>query len=142
MGCKVFYFSRTGNSKRIAQKIAKSLSTKANEIQDGIDFSGFFGYIKAIFYSITNKKVNVKINENLKAEDEIIVVSPLWCGKLAPAVRGFLKKCPCKNINLVVSSISSNLSSKYKEGYKSITEIFSKNNNEDALIDELIKKLS
>ena len=47
MKYSVAYFSRTGNSGRIAQKIAQKLSTDAIEVTDNMNWKGPIGYIRA-----------------------------------------------------------------------------------------------
>lgn len=141
MGYKVFYFSRTGNSKRIAQKIGNSLKAQAYQIEDGINWDGFSGYLKAIYYSIANKDININVNTNFNEEDEIILVGPLWVGGLAPTVKSFLKKYPYKTINLVVSSKSSRIRLKNRNLFKSVTEIVERDKNEDEIINKLLKSL-
>lgn len=141
MGYKVFYFSRSGNSKRIAQKIGDSLKAQVYQIDDGIDWSGFKGYLKAIYYSIANKDINVNVNTNFNKEDEIILVGPLWVEGLAPTIKSFLKKYPYKTINLVISSKASRIRLKDKNQFKSITEIIEKDKNEDEAINKLVNSL-
>ncbi|CDF59392.1 flavodoxin family protein [Thermobrachium celere] len=141
MGYKVFYFSRSGNSKRIAQKIGDSLKVQVYQIEDGIDWSGFKGYLKAIYYSIANKDIKVNVNTNFNKEDEIFLVGPLWVGGLAPTIKSFLKKYPYKTINLVISSKASKIHLKNKDQFKSVTEIVEKDKNEDEVIKTLINSL-
>ncbi len=45
----VIYFTRTNNSKRVAEKIADRLSCEVVQITDNINWQGLFGYIKADF---------------------------------------------------------------------------------------------
>jgi len=139
MNVKVVYFSRTGTSKRVAEKIAKELSCEVIEILDGINWNGVSGYIKAGYYSLRKKDVEIKINGNIDKADEFIVVSPLWAGGPPPAVRTFLKKMAFNTIHLVITSNASDVRS-YPE-FKSVSEIIKKKNNEDLVIQTLAKKL-
>lgn len=139
MSYKVVYFSRTGNSERVAKKIAKELSAEAVKISDGMNWNGLSGYIKAGYYSVKNKEVNIKINGKIDLNDEIILVSPVWAGKPSAAARSFLKEFPSEKIHMVVTSKASNL--KDYAGVKSVSSVIEKNNNEDQIIKELISSL-
>ncbi|HEU25160.1 MAG: hypothetical protein ACP5QV_05920 [Athalassotoga sp.] len=58
MKYNVVFFSRTGNSRRVAEKISKTLGVKPIEIiQESPNFRDFFGYFKAGYYSMRNKSV-------------------------------------------------------------------------------------
>ncbi len=139
MHYKVVYFSRTGNSKRVAIKIANKLSCEAVEISDNMNWKGVFGFIKGGYYASRNKDVVINMKGIIDETDEILLVTPLWAGGPAPAIRTFLKKRNLSEINLVVTSISSHM--KNLSGFKSITDIIRNKKNEDLVIDELCTKL-
>lgn len=139
MSYKVVYFTRTGNSRRVAEKIAKALSLEAIEITDDINWKGVFGFLKGGYYATQNKDVTIKIPTNLDDADELIVVTPLWAGKVAPAIRTFLKTQPLENIHLVVTSGGSVLADRW--GYESVSDIVKSKNNEDEVIGNLVKSL-
>lgn len=139
MNYKVIYFTRTGNSRRVAAKIAKKLSTEAMEITDNKNWRGIIGFIKGGMYATRNKAVEIKIPQNLDEAEEIIVVSPIWAGKLVPAIRTFLENRSREKMHLVATSGGTIISD--RSGYKTVTDIVKKNKNEDALIDELVSKL-
>jgi hypothetical protein len=135
----VVYFTRTNYSKRIAEKIANKLSCEAIQITDNKNWKGFLGFIKAGYYSSTNKPVEIEILGNIKAADETIVVAPLWAGGLAPAARAFLKTISLDKVHLVVTSNGSNL--KDRSGYQSVSDIAKNNQDEDRVIDALVSSL-
>ena len=92
----VVYFTRTNTCKRVAKKISDRLPCEVIQITDNMNWKGIFGFIKAGYYSSTNKKVDIKILGNLDTVNEYIVVAPLWAGGLAPATRTLLKLCQLK----------------------------------------------
>ncbi|MGO1580311.1 MAG: flavodoxin family protein [Peptoniphilaceae bacterium] len=136
---KVCYFTRTENSKRIAEKIANKLSCQLIEVKDNMDWSGVSGFAKGGLYASRDKDVEISLSQDLGSYDELIIVSPLWAAKVAPAIRMLLKEVPKEKVHLVISAKSTRLMN--KEGYKSILEILGKNNNEDELIDDFVKRL-
>jgi flavodoxin len=136
----VVYFTRSNNSKRIAEKIANKLNAELVQITDGHSYKGLFGYIKAGFYSTSNKKVNIVTDKEINNYDKLIVVSPIWAGKLANPIRTFLEDYDLKNIHLVTSSIGSVI--KDTSFYKSVSPIIKNESNEEFVIskiEEIIK---
>jgi flavodoxin len=140
MKYQIVYFTRTGNSKRIAEKIGQHLNIVPISISDNKWWKGIIGYIRAGFYSTIDKKVNITFSKPLIDYDEIIVVSPLWAGGTAPATRAFFKMYSPKITHLVVTSIGSTL--KQRSGYKSVTDIIQREKNEDEVIEKLISNLT
>ena len=140
----VIFFSRTGNSKRVATKIADSLGANLLQITDDKNWSGIWGYLKGGYYASSNKSVNIKVNGNFEEADQYIVVSPLWAGGPAPSVREFLKKVPTNKVNLVITCKGSNIESalaKYESKVgkmKGTFGIVERLNNENQCIEEII----
>lgn len=140
MKYKVFFFTRTGTSKRVAEKISARLSCEAEKVSDNMNWNGFLGFIKGGFYSSTNRTVKIDFRANMSTSvDDYIVVAPLWAGGLAPAARALLKMIPNDKVNLVVTSDGSNL--KDRSGYKSVYDIAKNSNNEDQVINTLVNNL-
>ncbi len=140
MSYKVVYFTRTGASKRVAEKLAEKLSCETVVISDNKNWNGFFGFMKGGFYSSLNKPVEIKLSKNLEVGDEVILVTPLWAGGLAPAAREFLKTVPMEKLHLVVTSNGSKL--KEPSSYKSVSNVVKSSNDEDQVIEELVKTLA
>ena len=139
MNYKVVYFTRTETSKKVAEKIAKKLACEVIEITDNKNWKGVLGFIKGGYYASTNKDVDIKIHGNLEGMDELIVVTPLWAGGGAPAIRTFLKTTTLEKIHLVVTSKGSEI--KNPSGYKSVTSIVRSKGNEETLINNLVSSL-
>jgi len=136
---KVVFFTRTNNCKRVAEKISDKLACEAILITDNMNWKGILGFIKAGYYSSTNKNVDIKVLGNLDVVDEYIVVTPLWAGGIAPATRTFLKTTPIDKVHLVVTSNGNHV--KNRSGYKSVSDITKNNNNEELIINDLVKSL-
>ncbi len=139
MSYKVVYYTRTNNCKRIAEVISKKLSCDVTQIIDNNNWQGIPGFIKAGYYSSTNKEVEIKIQGNLEDVDEYIVVTPLWAGGIAPPTKEFLKTIPIENVHLVVSSLGNHV--KDRSGYKSVSDITKQEKNEELMINQLVSKL-
>lgn len=135
----VIYFTRTNNSKRVAEKISGKLSCELVQITDNINWKGLIGYIKAGFYSTTNKHVEIQFIGNFEAAEEYIVVGPLWAGGLAPALRTLLNQLPRNQVHLVATSIESLVED--HSGFLSVNDITRKSGNEDSVIEGLVDTL-
>lgn len=139
MNYKVVYFTRSGTSKRVAEKIAKKLSCETIQISDDKNWKGIIGFIKGGYYASKNKDVDIKTSKEIETFDELIVVSPLWAGGVAPAIKVFLKSTAIDKVNLVITSSGSIIND--RSGYKSVRDIVKNRNNEDATIDNLVNTL-
>lgn len=138
MSYKVVYFTRTGTSRRIAEKIAVKLSCELIEITDNMKWKGVIGFIRGGYYSVTDKPIDYHLKGNVTEYDDIIAVAPMWAGKPAPTMRSFLKTKSGDKTTLVLASGGSILQE--RTGYKSVYDISEKINNEDTVIDELVGK--
>lgn len=136
---QVYYFTRTGNSERIAKKIAAGLSCEAFRITDRVDWSGIGIIFKFLRYADGKKDLNVTSDGNPADADELIVVSPIWGSRLTPTVRQFLAPIAKNRVRLVTSSAGSPL--RDPEGYKSVTGIMKSKKNEDEMIRQLLLTL-
>jgi flavodoxin len=136
MNYKVVYFTRTGNSERVAKKIASKLSCETIQVTDNMDWNGKVGFLKGGYYASKNKDVEIKTSKQIDDYDELIVVSPLWAGTVAPAIRVFLKSIPHNKVNLVITSSGSKIND--RSDYKSVSDIVKNKHHEDEIIDILV----
>ncbi len=118
MGKVVVYYSRTGNSKKVAEILAKELGVEPIRIVSDMNWKGFFGYMKAGYYSMTKKTVPIRLEGQISDEDEIILVTPLWAGDIAVEAHTFIEKYNGSNIHMVVLSKASEV--KNQERFKSV----------------------
>ncbi len=88
----VAYYSRTGNTRRVAGVIARLLDAEEEEIKDVKSRKGFSGVISAAFDAFLSKPTQtVPLTRNTADFDLIVIGTPVWTGKMAPAVRTFLE---------------------------------------------------
>lgn len=92
MKALVVYYSRTGQTKFVAERIATELEADIEEIVDLKNRKGWIGFLKA-GYEATAKK-ETKIGEMGKSPsnyDLIVVGTPVWNSRPASAIRTYLK---------------------------------------------------
>jgi citrate lyase gamma subunit len=114
----VVYYSRSGNSKQVADLMAKELGVEPIKIVSDMNWNGFFGYMKAGYYSMMKKTVPIRLEGHLTDDDEIILVAPLWAGDIAVEAHSFVEKHNGSKIDMVVLSKASEL--KNQERFKSV----------------------
>jgi len=147
MNNKVLYFSRSGNSKRIAEKTAQKLGCETVEITDDVSWKGIFGFIKGGYYSINQKITGVSVENdyNVADADNIVLVVPLWAGNTAPAGYSFLLKemKNIKKLHMVICNDGSDFDKAYKKLESMVGNIKNKygitknKGNEDSVIDNI-----
>jgi hypothetical protein len=136
---QVYYFSRTGNSERLAKRLADGLACPLFRISDNADWHGFGAYLKFESYAKGKKPLAVICNGNPGDAGEIIVVSPIWGSRLTPTVQKFLSFVKNDKVHVVTSSKMDRL--RGGEGFKSVTEIIGIRKNEIAAVDNLLNRL-
>lgn len=89
----VVYYSRTGTTKKAAQRLYELLGRDADieQIIDLKDRSGFLGALSSVKDCLTN---NITKTEAVKHQPSdyfnVIVMTPIWGGKMADAIRTYL----------------------------------------------------
>lgn len=81
----VVYYSRTGNNKYLAEKLAKSLDCEIVVIRPKLN----------IFLLLMLSKNGFGINPlgvDLTQYDQVVLCGPVWMGKLVSPLRGFIQK--------------------------------------------------
>jgi menaquinone-dependent protoporphyrinogen IX oxidase len=85
------YYSRTGNTRIIAETISKKLRCDLEEITEPKNRSGLMGYMSA--GSDAQKMVITSINptqRNVEDYDLVIVGTPIWAWNMSAPIRSYL----------------------------------------------------
>lgn len=91
----VVYYSYTGNTKMIAEKIANKINADIEEITPVKAYSKDYQSVVDSTEDNEQTKETPEINKlkhNIAEYDEIIVGSPLWWYTITPPIRTFLKE--------------------------------------------------
>lgn len=88
------YYSRTGNTRKAMEEIAKELGAELVELRDGVDRSGWGGWLRCGVDAMRRTTRPVKIQTRIPLSDYqlVIIGSPVWAGRCSSVVRGFLKE--------------------------------------------------
>lgn len=88
----VVYVTRTGNARRIAERIAARLEGKAFLIEDKVNRMGLWGYLRAGYHSSTKKATPIgDPGVDLSAANAVVMVQPIWASGVVPPLRTWLK---------------------------------------------------
>ena len=120
---QVYYFTRTGRSKKVAEELAERYGTKAQEIADDVDWQGPIGYLKAGYKAFRGEDLPARYNKP-DAKEELILVFPVWAGTFPPAVRSFLEREGREKVICMPTSIGSKL--KDREGFIKVIDLVGK----------------
>ncbi|MBD3359522.1 MAG: hypothetical protein GF365_02340 [Candidatus Buchananbacteria bacterium] len=99
----VIFYSRTGNTKFVAEQIATNLESDLRPLIDKKDRSGPWGWIWAGFDAIRKKKTQIEeFNFEPGKYNVIFIGCPNWAGQMPPALRTFLEDVDLNNRKVVL----------------------------------------
>ncbi len=91
MSILIIFYSRTGTTKRVANRIAENLNCDIEEIFDTKNRKGFFGYIKSAIDAMKKKLTTLeKINKNPESYDLIGIGTPIWTSNMSTPIRTYI----------------------------------------------------
>lgn len=97
----IFYYSRTGTTKKIAEELSAVLDCDIEEIEDTKDRKGVLGYILSGKDAHTKQHTVLKdIKRNPSDYDLVIIGTPIWAWNLSTPIRTFLVNNKDKISNL------------------------------------------
>ncbi len=87
----IVYYSRTGTTKKVAQRLGRELGAECEEIIDHKKRAGFFGFLGAGFDALRKTTTKIgQLDQDPADYDLVVVGTPIWAGQMTPAVRTFL----------------------------------------------------
>ncbi|MBN2111933.1 hypothetical protein JW707_02420 [Candidatus Woesearchaeota archaeon] len=90
MKALVVFYSRTGNTKKIALEIKKSLKADIDEVKDKKDRSGIKGYLLAGKDSILKRTTEIVFRKNPEKYELVVIGTPVWSFTVCPAIRTYI----------------------------------------------------
>ncbi len=91
----ILFYSLEGSTRKIAQSLAKELQIPFEEIKPVKEMKskGFMKFVQGGGQAVTGMKPALQpLKTNLADYDTIILGSPVWAGRFAPAVKSLLEK--------------------------------------------------
>jgi len=91
MRALVVFYSRTGNTKRIAEEISKTLNADIEELYDAKDRKGITGWIVSGMDARLKRKTNLrKTEKDPSLYDLVILGTPTWANTLSTPIRSYI----------------------------------------------------
>lgn len=89
----IAYYSKTGNTERVAKELETKLSADLEKIIDKKKRGGIFGFIFGGRDAIKKKLTEIEtLSKNLADYDLIILGTPNWGTAITPALRTYIEK--------------------------------------------------
>ena len=89
----VVYYSRTGNTKSIAETIAVELGADIEEVVDLKNRQGKLAFLPAGRDAMRGKETEIAQTKRTPADYNLIIIGqPVWAGSPTPAIRTYLNK--------------------------------------------------
>ena len=86
----VVYFSLTGSTEFVAKIISEQLNADLCEVIDKKHKKSKLIYLNGGAAAVREKLTKIQVSKTIENYDLIIVGSPVWAGKITPAIRTFL----------------------------------------------------
>jgi len=88
----VVYFTRTGNSEKLAEQVGIKLHGEIDEIKSKVKYYGNFGFVRAGYRALTNKVDNIEFKKDPSEYKILIIVSPIWASNIPAPVRAYIEE--------------------------------------------------
>jgi len=87
----VVYYSRTGNTERVAKDLASRLGADSEKIIDTNKRTGFFGFMTSGKESVQKTPAHIRpMKSDFSAYDLVLIGTPVWAGDISSPVRAML----------------------------------------------------
>ena len=93
MKALVVYYTRTGNTKFVAETVATELAADTEEVIDMRKRQGTLGWLTAGRDAMGEKETEIAPTKRTPTDYDLVIVGqPVWAGNPTPAIRTYLKK--------------------------------------------------
>ena len=86
----VAYYSRTGKTRAVAQKLAELLGADLEEITEKKDRSGVAGWLTAGGDTVLGKPAELTSRHSLQGRKVVVIGMPVWAFAPPPAIRAYV----------------------------------------------------
>lgn len=90
--CLVVYYSRTGITQEVAQRIAAGCACDVEPIRDTRPRDGVGGYLRSCYDALARKTPPIAPTARNPADYELVILgAPVWMGRLGAPMRSYLR---------------------------------------------------
>ena len=111
MANAIFYYSLSGKTKSVAEKMAAETGAELFEIREIKKRNGFTAFFPGVFQAGGLKSTAIQpLGTDLSSYDEITIMGPIWANHPAPAVNSVIALLPAgKAVSLISTSGRGNI---------------------------------
>ena len=103
MSSLVVYYSRSGKTKVVAEKIAEVLNADNEEIVDLKDRKGWIGFLKSGFDATIGRETRIEeMKKSVSDYDLVVMGTPIWNSRPTPAIRTFISQNDFSERNVAI----------------------------------------
>ncbi|MEM3432819.1 MAG: hypothetical protein QXP27_01440, partial [Candidatus Methanomethyliaceae archaeon] len=89
----VVFYSRTGTTSLVAQKIAEKINGDLEEIKDAKNRAGIIGFLRSGYEGARRKLTIIAETKYDPAQYDLIVIgTPVWAGNMSSPIRTYIVK--------------------------------------------------
>ena len=88
----IVYYSRTGKTRMVAEKLASLLAADIEEIREAKGRSGRINWFVGVKDSLLGKPAEITSEHSVQPRKLVIIGMPIWAEAPPPAIRAFLTK--------------------------------------------------
>ena len=106
MSKAVLYYSLSGKTQKMAEKIANEAAAELIEIREKTKRNGFTAFVPGCFQAMAQAcPAIIPPAKDLSAFDELVLLAPIWAGHPAPALNSIIALLPeGKTVSLICTS--------------------------------------
>ncbi len=107
----VVYYSRSGNTRFVAEQVCREIGGDVEEIVDKKKRNGFLGFVLSGYDATRGKVTTIEpVKRSPRDYDLVVVGTPMWNKRITPAVRTYLKgnNFSGKQVALFCTNLGSN----------------------------------
>lgn len=103
MSSLVVYYSRSGKTKVVAEKIAEVLNSDNEEIVDLKDRKGWIGFLKSGFDATIGRETRIaEMKKSGNDYDLVVMGTPIWNSRPTPAIRTYINQNDFSERNVAI----------------------------------------
>lgn len=89
----VVFYSRTGNTRKVAEAIAAALRCEVEEIRDTRDRRSRWGYVRSALDALLRRTTTLAEPTRRPSDYDLVIVgTPVWVGSVSTPVRTYLAR--------------------------------------------------
>lgn len=99
----VVYYSKSGNSKKLAELIASERQIQLLELKPQHHYNVLLAFTKEVFDIKIKRNIGLTLNQDISSYERVFLVCPVWVGEYQAFINSFIKHNDFTNKELYIS---------------------------------------